>query len=189
MAPERAVGDGRPDDVPDGTLACIGLGANLGDTTATLSAACDALAALPGTCWLGVSGRWRSRPVDADGPDYLNAVALVRTRLAPEALLTALQAIEQAHGRMRPYPNAPRTLDLDLLLHGAERRDSAQLTLPHPRLWARAFVLLPLLELMVAWPQLLDDAVLPPGLARPALAALAARLATEQGLSRQPGPA
>ena len=180
MAPEPAAG---------GALACIGLGANLGDTAATLSAACEAIAALPDTCWLGVSGRWRSRPVDADGPDYLNAVALVRTRLAPEALLTALQAIEQAHGRARPYPNAPRTLDLDLLLHGAARRDSALLTLPHPRLWARAFVLLPLLELLATWPAALDDAVLPPGLARPALPALAARLAAEQGLSRHDGTA
>ena len=149
-APERAVGDGRPDDVPDGTLACIGLGANLGDTTATLSAACDALAALPGTCWLGVSGRWRSRPVDADGPDYLNAVALVRTRLAPEALLTALQAIEQAHGRMRPYPNAPRTLDLDLLLFGHRRLAAPGIVVPHPRMHERAFVLKPLTDVAPA---------------------------------------
>jgi 2-amino-4-hydroxy-6-hydroxymethyldihydropteridine diphosphokinase len=168
----------------DGALAAIGLGANLGDKAVTLTAAAAAIAALPDTCWLGVSSRWHSQPVDADGPDYLNAVALVRTRLTPEALLTALQAIEQAHGRERPYPNAPRTLDLDLLLQGAERRDTPFLTLPHPRLWARAFVLLPLLELVERWPDLLSDTVLPSGLARAALPPLAQRLAAEQGLAR-----
>ena len=136
----------RPDDVP-ALLACIGLGANLGDAAATLDAACAALAALPQTTWVAASGRWRSRPVEASGPDYLNAVACVRTRLTPEALLDALQAIELAHGRERPYRNAPRTLDLDLLLYGAATLDVPRLLLPHPRLHQRAFVLAPLIEL------------------------------------------
>lgn len=128
-------------------LACIGLGANLGDAAATLDAACAALAQLPQTQWVAASGRWRSRPVGASGPDYLNAVACVHTHLSPEALLDALQAIENAHGRERPYPNAPRTLDLDLLLHGDLQRHTPRLTLPHPRMTERAFVLLPLLQL------------------------------------------
>ena len=127
--------------------AWIGLGANLGDARAALRAAVRALAALPGTRVLRVSSLYRSAPVDAGGPDYLNAVAELDTPLAPLALLHALQSIEQAAGRERPYRNAPRTLDLDLLLHGDERLDSPELTVPHPRMGERAFVLLPLAEL------------------------------------------
>lgn len=170
--------------------AYVALGANLGDPAATVKAAFAALANLPESRVVHCSSLYRTAPVGmTEQPEFVNAVAELETTLAPEAVLEALLDIEKRFGRIRAERNGPRTLDLDLLLHGAERRDSAQLTLPHPRLWARAFVLLPLLELMAAWPQLLDDAVLPPGLARPALAALAARLATEQGLSRQPGPA
>ncbi len=127
--------------------AWIGLGANLGDARAALRAAVRALAALPGTRVLRVSSLYRSAPVDAGGPDYLNAVAELDTPLAPLALLHTLQSIEQAAGRERPYRNAPRTLDLDLLLHGDERLDSPELTVPHPRMGERAFVLLPLAEL------------------------------------------
>ncbi|MEK8050197.1 2-amino-4-hydroxy-6-hydroxymethyldihydropteridine diphosphokinase [Ideonella sp. DXS22W] len=127
--------------------ALVGLGANLGDARAALRAALDALAALPGCRVLACSSLYRSAPVDADGPDFLNAVALLHTPLAPAALLAALHGIEQAQGRARPYRNAPRTLDLDLLLHGDHRSQTAALTLPHPRLHQRAFVLLPLLEL------------------------------------------
>ena len=127
--------------------AWIGLGANLGDARAALRAAVRALAALPCTRVLRVSSLYRSAPVDAGGPDYLNAVAELDTPLAPLALLHALQSIEQAAGRERPYRNAPRTLDLDLLLHGDERLDSPELTVPHPRMGERAFVLLPLAEL------------------------------------------
>jgi 2-amino-4-hydroxy-6-hydroxymethyldihydropteridine diphosphokinase len=127
--------------------AWIGLGANLGDARAALRAAVRALAALPCTRVLRVSSLYRSAPVDAGGPDYLNAVAELCTPLAPLALLHALQSIEQAAGRERPYRNAPRTLDLDLLLHGDERLDSPELTVPHPRMGERAFVLLPLAEL------------------------------------------
>lgn len=127
--------------------AWIGLGANLGDTRVTLEAALAALAALPKTRLLRCSSFYRSAPIDSGGPDYLNAVAELETSLAPLQLLAALQAIESAHGRERPYRNAPRTLDLDVLSYGDVVLDSPCLTLPHPRLHERAFVLLPLLEL------------------------------------------
>lgn len=127
--------------------ACVGLGANLGgDLLGTLTEALRSLAALPATRLVAVSSAWRSAPVDAAGPDFLNAVAVLETELAPLALLDALQAIEQAHGRERPYRHAPRTLDLDLLLHGDSVLHTPRLTLPHPRLGERAFVLRPLLE-------------------------------------------
>lgn len=129
------------------TTAYVGLGANLGDLAATLRAALAALATLPDSRLVTVSGAWRSAPVDAGGPDFLNAVARLETALAPLALLNALQAIELAHGRERPYRHAPRTLDLDLLLHGDRLLETPRLTLPHPRLHERAFVLRPLLEL------------------------------------------
>jgi 2-amino-4-hydroxy-6-hydroxymethyldihydropteridine diphosphokinase len=128
--------------------AYVGLGTNLGaDLLATLTQAARALAALPGTRLLALSSAWRSAPVDAGGPDFLNAVAALETVLAPIELLDALQAIEHAHGRERPYRNAPRTLDLDLLLHGDTVMDTPRLSLPHPRLGERAFVLRPLLEI------------------------------------------
>lgn len=126
--------------------ACIGLGANLGDARATLAAAMDALRTLPQSALHAVSSIWRSAPIDSSGPDYLNAVALIDTRLAPHVLLEALQRIELAHGRERPYRNAPRTLDLDLLLYGDESIATRTLQLPHPRLHERAFVLRPLAE-------------------------------------------
>ena len=127
--------------------AYIGLGANLGDLAATLRAALQALSALPQSRLLAVSSGWRSAPVEATGPDFLNAVACLETALAPLALLDALQAIEQAHGRERPYHHAPRTLDLDLLLMEGRSWSDERLSLPHPRLHQRAFVLRPLLEL------------------------------------------
>ncbi len=130
--------------------AWIGLGANLGDARETLRAALRALAALPGCRLAGVSSLWRSAPVDAQGPDFLNAVAALDTTLSPLELLRALQAIELAHGRERPYRNAPRTLDLDLLLHGDTVQADPVLTLPHPRAHERAFVLAPLAELAPA---------------------------------------
>ena len=132
----------------------VGLGANLGADLAalqaTLQAALREVAALPTTEVLQVSSFWRSAPVDATGPDYLNAVAELRTALQPLPLLHALQAIEAAHGRQRPFRNAPRTLDLDLLLHGQRVQDGPVLTLPHPRLHERAFVLKPLAEIAPA---------------------------------------
>ena len=134
--------------------ACIGLGANLGDGPATLATARDAIAALPRTRLQAFSSLYRSAPIDAGGPDYWNAVALVDTQLTAHTLLDALQRIEQAHGRERPFHHAPRTLDLDLLLYGDERIETPDLVVPHPRLHERAFVLLPLAEV---WP----DAVIP----------------------------
>jgi 2-amino-4-hydroxy-6-hydroxymethyldihydropteridine diphosphokinase len=85
--------------------------------------------------------------MDGDGPDYVNAVVELRTNLQPEALLAALQAIERRFGRERPYRNAPRTLDLDLLLYGQRRITCDTLEVPHPRMHQRAFVLLPLAEI------------------------------------------
>lgn len=131
--------------------AWIGLGANLGDRGAALARAVQALAALPATRLVQVSGLYASAPIDAGGPDYLNAVAELSTRLAPLALLDALQAIEQGAGRERPYRNAPRTLDLDLLLYADLALDTERLTLPHPRMGERAFVLLPLKEIAPGW--------------------------------------
>jgi 2-amino-4-hydroxy-6-hydroxymethyldihydropteridine diphosphokinase len=129
------------------TRAYIGLGANLGDAAGQVEAALAALAAEPGCRLVARSSLYRSAPVDATGPDYINAVAALDTTLDPHALLARLQAIEQRFGRERPYANAPRTLDLDLLLHGHSVLDSPALTLPHPRLHRRAFVLRPLAEL------------------------------------------
>jgi 2-amino-4-hydroxy-6-hydroxymethyldihydropteridine diphosphokinase len=115
--------------------------------------------------------------VDAGGPDFYNAVAALCTTLAPAALLSALQAIEQAFGRQRPYVNAPRTLDLDLLLLGDQVLSTPTLTLPHLRLHQRAFVLQPLLEL-------------DPALAAPGLGPLAAWLpaTAAQRIERLPAP-
>lgn len=127
--------------------AWIGLGANLGDRGAALAQAVQALAALPATRLVKVSGLYASAPIDAGGPDYLNAVVELATRLAPLDLLDALQALEQAAGRERPYRNAPRTLDLDLLLYGDQQIQTERLTVPHPRIGERAFVLLPLAEI------------------------------------------
>lgn len=125
----------------------IGLGANLGDAEATLKAAVAALAALPLTALSACSRTYRSAPVNAQGPDYLNAVAELATALPPDVLLRELQRIERAHGRERAYRNAPRTLDLDLLLYGDQTIATPELTVPHPRMHQRAFVLLPLQEL------------------------------------------
>ena len=128
-------------------LAFVALGANLGNAHAALAAAFAALVALPGTRLRAASSLYRSAPIDSSGPDYLNAVVVLDTRLAPHALLRELQRIELARGRERPYRNAPRTLDLDLLLYGAERIATKTLIVPHPRLHERAFVLRPLAEL------------------------------------------
>ncbi len=127
--------------------AWIGLGANLGDARQAVRAAIEAIGQLPGTTVTQQSSLYRSAPVDAGGPDYVNAVIEIRTALAAPGLLAQLQRIEQGAGRTRPYRNAPRTLDLDLLLFGSGSIFSAQLTVPHPRMQERAFVLLPLAEI------------------------------------------
>ncbi|MCB2017962.1 MAG: 2-amino-4-hydroxy-6-hydroxymethyldihydropteridine diphosphokinase [Hydrogenophaga sp.] len=126
--------------------AYVALGANLGDAVQALRDALKALNQTPDIRLTRSSRLYRTAPVDASGPDYLNAVAEVRTTLTAPALLTALQSIENAAGRERPYRNAPRTLDLDLLLYGSARIDSPTLTVPHPRMWERAFVLVPMAE-------------------------------------------
>ncbi|WP_082524780.1 2-amino-4-hydroxy-6-hydroxymethyldihydropteridine diphosphokinase [Pseudorhodoferax sp. Leaf274] len=127
--------------------AFIGLGGNLGDARATLAAALLALDGLPETRLVRHSSLYRTKPVDAGGPDYLNAVAELATELPPHQLLAHLQALELQAGRERPYRNAPRTLDLDVLLYGAVVMDTPSLQVPHPRLWERAFALLPLSEI------------------------------------------
>jgi 2-amino-4-hydroxy-6-hydroxymethyldihydropteridine diphosphokinase len=128
-------------------MAYIGIGANLGDARANVADAVERLARLPGSALQAVSSLYQSAPVDAGGDDYINAVACIETTLAPIDLLRALHEIELAHGRERPYRNAPRTLDLDLLLYGDEQIETAALQVPHPRMTERAFVLIPLLEL------------------------------------------
>lgn len=131
----------------DGERVFVGLGANLGDAAQTLREALAQLGRLPQTECVAASSLYRSAPVDAAGPDYINAVAELRTQLEPHELLAQLQALERHFGRDRPYRNAPRRLDLDLLLFGDRRVASPALTLPHPRLHQRAFVLAPLAEL------------------------------------------
>ncbi|MDO9236042.1 MAG: 2-amino-4-hydroxy-6-hydroxymethyldihydropteridine diphosphokinase [Aquabacterium sp.] len=129
--------------------AFIGMGGNLGDVPARLLSALDGLSKLPGTCVEAVSSRYQSKPVDAGGPDYINAVAVIQSALGPHELLNALLALESAHDRERSYRNAPRTLDLDLLWYEGAVVDTESLTLPHPRMMQRAFVLEPLAEVMV----------------------------------------
>lgn len=131
--------------------AYIALGANLGDASATIKQAIQNLASLPKTELLRASPLYRTAPIEASGPDFINAVALVRTQLKPHELLTALQTQENEQGRRRPYRNAPRTLDLDIVCmfgpQGEVRMNDATLTLPHPRMLARAFVLVPLADI------------------------------------------
>lgn len=135
---------------PLGVTAYIGVGGNLGtpeELRARLRSAVTSLARLPGTRVRAVSSLYASAPVEAEGPEFLNAVVGLATTLAPMPLLWHLQAIERTHQRERPFPNAPRTLDLDLLLHGSARLSTPELTVPHPRMAQRAFVLQPLAEL------------------------------------------
>jgi 2-amino-4-hydroxy-6-hydroxymethyldihydropteridine diphosphokinase len=126
----------------------IALGANLGDAQATLRVVFDELEKLPDTTLNATSSLYRSPPFgeNADGPDYINAVAKINTTLPPHQLLVELQKLEQKHGRERHYQNAPRTLDLDILLYGDVVLNDEQLTIPHPRMTNRAFVLMPLAE-------------------------------------------
>lgn len=127
--------------------AYVALGANLGDAQATLRWALAAIGRLEGCQLSASSSLYRTAPVDSSGPDYLNAVAAVQTTCTAPGLLALLQQLEQQAGRERPYRNAPRTLDLDILLYGDAQVHSAQLTIPHPRMGQRAFVLVPLAEI------------------------------------------
>ena len=127
--------------------AYVALGANLGNPTAAVLAAFAALANLPESRVARCSSLYRTAPVGIlSQPDFVNAVAVLETTLAPEALLDALLDIEARFGRVRRERNGPRTLDLDLLLYDDIELDLPRLTLPHPRLHLRAFVLLPLAE-------------------------------------------
>lgn len=127
--------------------AYIGIGSNLGDAQGNVQRAVLRLDKLPNTRLSGQSSLFRTAPVDAGGDDYINAVACIDTRLPAAELLQELQAIEKDFGRERPYPNAPRTLDLDILLYGQQKILSDSLAVPHPRLTERAFVLIPLLQI------------------------------------------
>jgi len=128
---------------------CIGLGSNLGDPRRSLLDAIDGLAGAPGIVLLRCSRLFRSAPVGPPGqPDYLNAAVAVATQLAPHDLLALLQELEARAGRVRGERWGPRTLDLDLLLFGDTQIDSAELTVPHPRIRDRNFVLEPLVDLL-----------------------------------------
>ena len=134
----------------DPVTAYVALGANLGDARAAVLQAFESLASWPGIEVTGRSALYRTAPHEAQGPDFINAVARIDTRLSAPDVLDALQAIEHQAGRLRPYVNAPRSLDLDLLFYGDASMQSPRLTLPHPRWRERAFVLVPLADV---WPQ------------------------------------
>ena len=128
--------------------AYVALGANLENPAVQVMAGFAALAALPRTRLVAQSSLYRTTPVGyADQPDFINAAAAVETALCPRELLEALLAIEASHGRERKFPNAPRTLDLDMLLYGELQLHEGGLTIPHPRMHERAFVLVPLNEI------------------------------------------
>ena len=130
-------------------LVVLGLGANLGNPLRMLELVLGEIARLPQTVLAAQSPFYRTAPVDSSGPDYVNAVCAVKTRLAPEALLDELQRLENVHGRVRPagVRNAPRTLDLDILLWGDEVICTRRLEVPHPRMHERKYVLRPLLDI------------------------------------------
>jgi 2-amino-4-hydroxy-6-hydroxymethyldihydropteridine diphosphokinase len=138
--PEAVAGDALVD-------AFIGLGANLGDPQQAVVLAIAAIAQIGGVEVLRRSSLYGSAPVDAGGPDFVNAVLRIRTSLTAQQVFQQLQSIEQQAGRQRPFHNAPRTLDLDLLLYGDSEIHSPELTVPHPRMWQRAFVVRPLAEI------------------------------------------
>jgi len=137
------------------TLAYVGLGSNLAHPRRRIARALGSLSRLPGTKVVAVSRNYRSAPIGTPGeqPDYVNAVAAVSTSLSPRALLAQLLIVERRQGRRRAREtprNAARTLDLDLLLYGGRRLQSATLTIPHPRMHERAFVVRPLLDIAPA---------------------------------------
>ncbi len=137
--------------------AYVALGANLGDAQRMVQQAVADIAKLPDTVLVKASSLYSTAPIDSSGPDYINAVVQVLTSSGPYYLLKQLQNLEQAAGRERPYANAPRTLDLDLLLYSSGQITSSTLTVPHPRMLLRAFVLHPLHEIA---PHLVSDAQL-----------------------------
>jgi 2-amino-4-hydroxy-6-hydroxymethyldihydropteridine diphosphokinase len=133
---------------PNPVVAYVALGANLEDPQAQVIAGFAALDALPQTRLIARSALYRTAPVGyREQPDFINAAAAIETTLSPQALLAALLAIEGTRGRVRTFANAPRTLDLDLLLYGTKIVQEPGLTVPHPRMHERAFVLAPLAEI------------------------------------------
>ena len=128
-------------------LCYVGLGANLGDAKTNVQRAIVALGSLPTTRLRAQSSLFRTAPIAAIGNDYVNAVAAIDTKLSAAALLEHLQLLETDFGRTRSFTNAPRLLDLDLLLYGQQTIANTALTVPHPRLTERAFTLIPLLQL------------------------------------------
>lgn len=135
--------DGKP------VMACVGVGGNMGDPVETVRSGISALGKLPGTRLQDVSSLYRSPPLGpVEQPDFINAAALIATTLEPRALLFSLQSVEAHHGRTRDGTRwGPRTLDLDLLLYGDREIHEEGLTVPHPELHKRAFVLYPLYEI------------------------------------------
>jgi 2-amino-4-hydroxy-6-hydroxymethyldihydropteridine diphosphokinase len=129
------------------TVAYLGLGANLGDARQTLKDAVVCLAQQRTIAVLGKSSLYRTAPVDAVGDDYYNCVVKIDTTLTARELLALCHKVEHHFGRERPYRNAPRTLDLDILLYGDDAIDEPDLIVPHPRLTDRAFTLVPLVEI------------------------------------------
>lgn len=128
--------------------AFVALGSNLQDPFLQVKNAFIALEKLPKTKLINASSLYITVPIGySNQPDFINAVAELNTQLSPEILLDALHGIENVAGRERPFPNAPRVLDCDLLLYDNITMHSAKLTLPHPRMFERAFVLLPLAEI------------------------------------------
>ena len=125
----------------------MAFGANLGEAQATVLHAILDVGALATSQLVKASSLYASAPHEAAGPEFVNAVAMYDTDLPPLALLDALQNLEKTAGRERPYLNAPRTLDLDMIFYGDVALDSPRLTLPHPRWQMRAFVLVPLAEI------------------------------------------
>lgn len=146
--PGSAIGPLPPDLNQASHLAFVALGANLAEPVRQVRAAGEALAGLPRSRLLRMSSLYRTAPVGIHGQaDFINAVAALATTLAPHELLDALFAVERRFGRRRDFPQAPRTLDLDLLLYDQMLLDSERLRLPHPRMHLRAFVIAPLLEI------------------------------------------
>lgn len=139
------------------TVAYVGVGSNLEDPRTQVMTALDELDRLPDTRLVKKSSLYRSAPLGhAEQPDFVNAVAQIETRLPADRLLAELQALEARHGRARSFANAPRTLDLDLLLYGTVHVRTPHLVIPHPRMHERAFVLKPLLEISPQLPFSLD---------------------------------
>jgi 2-amino-4-hydroxy-6-hydroxymethyldihydropteridine diphosphokinase len=127
--------------------AYLGLGGNLGDAKQTLKDAMVCLAQHPQIQITAQSCYYQSAPIEAPGDDYINSVVAIRTELSPLALLRLCQSVETEFGRERPYENAPRTLDIDVLLYDNLEENQADLIIPHPKMTERLFVLLPLLEI------------------------------------------